>query len=151
MNHLALAFLGGVLFNLSNILLVIAIDLAGLAVAFPIGVGLALVWRDPDLLVQPQRRSCAVVHGRRSGDAGHHLQRAGLQETCRSRREPSARRGNRSRPRDFGDSWCADGRGFFGLVSRGMVKNFAQPEAGLMTPYTALVVFAVGLFVSNFV
>ena len=42
-NHLTLAFLGGVLFNLSNILLVIAIDLAGLAVAFPIGVGLALV------------------------------------------------------------------------------------------------------------
>lgn len=37
------AFLGGVLFNLSNILLVAAIDIAGLAVAFPVGVGLALV------------------------------------------------------------------------------------------------------------
>ena len=37
------AFLGGVIFNLSNILLVAAIDIAGLAVAFPIGVGLALV------------------------------------------------------------------------------------------------------------
>jgi len=37
------AFLGGVVFNLSNILLVAAIDIAGLAVAFPIGVGLALV------------------------------------------------------------------------------------------------------------
>jgi len=42
------------------------------------------------------------------------------------------------------------GAGFFGLVSKGMVKNFACPETGLMTPYTALVVFAVGLFVSNF-
>src|SRR5947209_6424498 len=30
------AFLGGVIFNLSNILLVAAIDIAGLAVAFPI-------------------------------------------------------------------------------------------------------------------
>src|SRR3984893_10002707 len=37
------AFVGGVIFNLSNILLVAAIDIAGLAVAFPIGVGLALV------------------------------------------------------------------------------------------------------------
>jgi len=37
------AFLGGVIFNVSNILLVAAIDIAGLAVAFPIGVGLALV------------------------------------------------------------------------------------------------------------
>lgn len=34
------AFLGGVIFNLSNILLVAAIDIAGLAVAFPVGVGL---------------------------------------------------------------------------------------------------------------
>jgi glucose uptake protein len=39
---LASAFLGGVIFNLSNILLVAAIDIAGLAVAFPVGVGLAL-------------------------------------------------------------------------------------------------------------
>ena len=31
------------MFNLSNILLVAAIDIAGMAVAFPIGVGLALV------------------------------------------------------------------------------------------------------------
>src|SRR5579864_6450674 len=37
------AFVGGVVFNLSNILLVAAIDIAGMAVAFPIGVGLALV------------------------------------------------------------------------------------------------------------
>lgn len=36
------AFIGGVIFNLSNILLVAAIDIAGIAVAFPVGVGLAL-------------------------------------------------------------------------------------------------------------
>lgn len=41
--HLGSAFLGGVIFNLSNILLVAAIDIAGMAVAFPVGVGLALV------------------------------------------------------------------------------------------------------------
>src|SRR6516162_6676388 len=32
----------GVIFNLSNILLVVGIDAAGMAVAFPVGVGLAL-------------------------------------------------------------------------------------------------------------
>src|SRR5881227_844061 len=41
--HLLLAFLGGVVFNVANILLVAAIAIAGLAVAFPIGIGLALV------------------------------------------------------------------------------------------------------------
>jgi glucose uptake protein len=34
---------GGVVFNLANILLVAAISLAGLSVAFPVGIGLALV------------------------------------------------------------------------------------------------------------
>jgi glucose uptake protein len=42
-HHLLLAFLGGVVFNIANILLVTAIAIAGLAVAFPIGIGLALV------------------------------------------------------------------------------------------------------------
>jgi glucose uptake protein len=36
------AFLGGVIFNLANILLVAAIDIAGMAVAFPVGIRLAL-------------------------------------------------------------------------------------------------------------
>ncbi len=42
-SHLMLALAGGVIFNIGNILLVAAIAIAGLAVAFPIGVGLALV------------------------------------------------------------------------------------------------------------
>ena len=42
-HHLVLALLGGVIFNVANLLLVAAIDIAGLAVAFPIGIGLALV------------------------------------------------------------------------------------------------------------
>ena len=39
----AWALLGGMVFNIANLLLVAAIDIAGLAVAFPIGIGLALV------------------------------------------------------------------------------------------------------------
>ena len=37
------AFLGGIVFNIANILLVAAIAIAGMAVAFPVGIGLALV------------------------------------------------------------------------------------------------------------
>lgn len=37
------ALIGGVLFNLANLLLVAAIDMAGLAVAFPVSIGIALV------------------------------------------------------------------------------------------------------------
>jgi len=40
---LAEAFAGGMIFNLGNLLLVAAISVAGIAVAFPLGAGLALV------------------------------------------------------------------------------------------------------------
>jgi glucose uptake protein len=42
-SHILFAILGGVVFNVANLLLVAAIDIAGLAVAFPVGIGLALV------------------------------------------------------------------------------------------------------------
>src|SRR3984957_5633719 len=37
------ALIGGAIFNLANILLVAAIDIAGMSVAFPVGIGLALL------------------------------------------------------------------------------------------------------------
>jgi glucose uptake protein len=37
------AIAGGAVFNVANLLLVAAIEIAGLAVAFPVGIGLALV------------------------------------------------------------------------------------------------------------
>jgi len=41
--QIELALAGGITFNVANLLLVAAIDIAGLAVAFPVGIGLALV------------------------------------------------------------------------------------------------------------
>jgi glucose uptake protein len=41
--HILFAVIGGAIFNIANLLLVAAIDIAGLAVAFPVGIGLALV------------------------------------------------------------------------------------------------------------
>jgi glucose uptake protein len=42
-NNLLSAFVGGIIFNLANILLVAAIAIAGMSVAFPVGIGIALV------------------------------------------------------------------------------------------------------------
>src|ERR1700675_4810055 len=42
-SHILYALLAGAVFNVANLLLVAAIEIAGLAVAFPIGIGLALV------------------------------------------------------------------------------------------------------------
>ena len=42
-SQILFAMLGGIIFNAANLLLVAAIEIAGLAVAFPVGIGLALV------------------------------------------------------------------------------------------------------------
>jgi glucose uptake protein len=41
--HWLLAIVGGLIFNIANLLLIASIDLAGMAVAFPVGIGLALI------------------------------------------------------------------------------------------------------------
>lgn len=151
MGHLGLAFLGGVLFNLANILLVIAIDLAGLAVAFPVGIGLALVlgvvqtyWFNPKgdpvlLFAGVAFVALAII-----------LNALAYKKLVASKAGSSQKGGSSLGIAISVIAGALMGAGFFGLVSKGMVKNFAAPEAGLMTPYTALVVFAAGLFVSNF-
>ena len=42
-NNIVSVMVGGAIFNLANLLLVAAIDMAGLAVAFPVSIGIALV------------------------------------------------------------------------------------------------------------
>jgi glucose uptake protein len=42
-SSLLFVLIGGVIFNIANLLLVAAIEIAGLAVAFPVGIGVALV------------------------------------------------------------------------------------------------------------
>ena len=55
LNNLNSAFLGGVIFNFANLILVIAIEIAGIAIAFPIGIGIALVLGVyTNYLVQPE-------------------------------------------------------------------------------------------------
>src|SRR6202047_4680914 len=42
-SNIVSAMVGGAIFNLANLLLVAAIDMAGLAIAFPVAIGIALV------------------------------------------------------------------------------------------------------------
>ncbi len=62
--NMAYAFAAGMVFNLGNILLVAAIALAGLSVAFPIGIGLALVigavW---NYIINPQGNPALIFTG----------------------------------------------------------------------------------------
>jgi glucose uptake protein len=139
------AFLGGVVFNLSNILLVAAIDIAGMAVAFPIGVGLALVLGVvTNYLAAPVGNASLLF----IGVAGVTV--AIVVDAIAYRRLPS--KGQRSTGKGIVISIAAGVlMGFFyRFVAASMSGDFVQLEPGKLGPYTAVVLFSAGLFVSNF-
>ena len=139
------ALLGGIVFNLSNILLVAAIDIAGMAVAFPIGVGLALVIGvvvnyiklpagDPILLM--------------AGVAGVVI--AIVIDALAYKRLPSEKQTTAKGILISVAAGILMGF-FFRFVVASMATDFANPEPGRLTPYTAVFFFSVGLLLSNFV
>ncbi len=147
--HIRNALLGGVIFNVANILLVAAIDIAGLAVAFPIGIGLALV--------------LGVIQNYRQNPVGDPLLLflgvAGVTiaivlDALAYRRLAS---GKTATVKGIVLSLLCGilmGR-FYEFVARSFPKTVegwkAADYGGLLTPYTALVFFALGLFLSSFV
>ena len=139
------AFLGGVIFNLSNILLVAAIDIAGLAVAFPIGVGLALVLGVVTNYVAAPVGNPVLLF---LGVAGVAL--AIVVDAVAYRRLPS--QGQRSTGKGIAISISAGVlMGFFyRFVADSISADFVNLEAGKLGPYAAVFVFSLGLFASNF-
>jgi len=140
------AFLGGVIFNLANILLVAALDIAGMAVAFPVGIGLALVLGViSTYLTRPTGNplllgvgvACIVVAIVVDAMAYKRL-------TTTEQKTPVL---------GIVLSVAAGVlMGFFyRFVVAAMAKDFLSPEPGKLTPYTAVVFFSLGLFLSNFV
>jgi len=57
------AMLGGAIFNLANLLLVAAIDMAGLAIAFPVSIGIALVVGVISSYAQQPKGNAALLAG----------------------------------------------------------------------------------------
>jgi glucose uptake protein len=142
---LGLAFLGGAVFNLSNILLVAAIDVAGMAVAFPIGVGLALALGVITNYVAAPVGNAALLF---AGVAGVVV--AILLSAAAYSRLPS--RGGRTSGKGIALSVAAGllmGY-FYRFVAASMSADFRNLEPGKLGPYAAVVVFSLGLFASNF-
>ena len=141
------AFAGGVIFNASNILLSAAVSLAGMSVAFPVGVGLALVLGvfinyfstpkgDPILLfIGVALIVIAIICNGIA--AGKNTQ----QQTQKNNK----------------GLILAIVAGvlmsfFYRFVAAAMdLDNFESPTAGMATPYTAFFIFSIGIFVSNFI
>lgn len=140
------AILGGIIFNASNILLSASISIAGMAVAFPVGVGLALVLGvilnynstskdDPVILFTGVALIVIAIifNGIASGKLS-------------TGEKKSSSKG----------IWLAVIAGilmsfFYRFVAAAMdVNNFESPTPGMMTPYTAFFVFAIGMLISNF-
>jgi glucose uptake protein len=143
---LLLAFLGGVLFNLANILLVAAIDIAGMAVAFPIGIGLALVLGViTNYMATPVGNPLILFIGVAL------IAVAIIIDAIAYKRLPA--QGQKTTGKGIGISIAAGIlMGFFyRFVAASISTNFANPEVGKLTPYTALVIFSLGLFFSNFI
>lgn len=143
------AFLGGIVFNASNILLSSSMSLAGMSVAFPIGVGLALVLGvfinyfsvpkgDPVILFAGVFLIVLAIifNGIASG------------KVSQGRSDQSTRKKGILIAVVAGVLMAF----FYRFVAAAMdLEHLENPTAGMMTPYTALFVFALGIFFSNFV
>lgn len=139
--------LGGIIFNASNILLSASTSIAGLAVAFPLGVGISLVLGtivnyigapkgDPvTLFIGVALIVIAIIC---NGVASGKLQKD---------EKAGAKKG----------IILAVVAGtlmafFYRFVAAAMdLDNFASPAVGKATPYTAIVIFSLGVLLSNFV
>lgn len=140
--------LGGVIFNASNILLSASVSLAGLAVAFPLGVGLALVLGvlinylgapkgDPVILflgvalIVVAIVCNGIASGRISSGSKSASTRKGLILAVVAGVLMSF---------------------FYRFVAVAMdIDNFENPTSGMLTPYSAIFVFSIGVLISNFV
>jgi glucose uptake protein len=138
------AFLGGIIFNAANILLSAAIAIAGMSVAFPVGIGLALVIGViVNYLAAPVGNPVMLFTG-----VGC-IALAILFNAYAFRKQAA---GNQQ----------ASGKGlvlsivsgsmmglFYKYVANSMVLDFSNPEPLKITPYTALFIFSLGIFASN--
>ncbi|MBR2331763.1 MAG: multidrug DMT transporter permease [Alistipes sp.] len=140
---------GGIIFNASNILLSASVSMAGMSVAFPLGVGLALVLGviinymgapkgNPVLLfVGVALIVVAIVC---NGIASGRMAKSGEQSS--SNRKGMILSVVAGVLMSF----------FYRFVAAAMdLDNFEQPTAGMLTPYSAIFIFSIGVLLSNFV
>lgn len=147
-------FLGGVVFNLANMLLVAAIAVAGMSVAFPVGIGVALlVGVVLNYMIRPAGNAtllfsgCALVLGAIVVDAVAYrmINLLRYEELAKAGKTPSLRRAVSLKGVMISLA-CGLLMGlFFPLVTKAQ-----ETDVGL-GPYAVAVVFAAGVFLSTFV
>lgn len=145
--NLQSAFMGGVFFNAANILLVAAIGIAGMSVAFPVGIGIALVLGVLVNYISQPIGNPQLIFG------GVILITLAIVLNARAYRQLSAGNGEKLSQKGLWlsvISGCLMGL-FYKYVADSMVADFSQPEIGKLTPYTALVMFALGILLSSLV
>jgi glucose uptake protein len=138
---------GGVIFNLANILLVAAIAIAGMSVAFPIGIGIALVLGVIVNYISSPRGNPVLIFGGMALIALAIILNAIAYRRLKSR---SAVKVSEKGLVLSVLSGCLMGL-FYKYVAGSMTADFNHPETGKLTPYTALVFFATGIIISSFV
>ncbi len=141
------ALLGGVIFNAANILLSAAIAIAGMSVAFPIGIGLALVLGVIVNYTASEKGDPIYLFG------GVIMIAIAIILNAMAYRKASASQ-NKVSSKGIILSLVAGllMSFFYRFIAASMdLENFEQPTPGKMTPYAAVFIFSVGIFVSNFI
>jgi glucose uptake protein len=142
------ALVSGIEFNVSNLLLVAAIDAAGMSVAFPVGVGLALVIGTvKSYLSEPKGNPMFLFAG-----VGLVLLAMVFSAWAHSRL-PRRAGGAATRGLIFAVvAGCLMGL-FYPQLMSSISPDFrsAPVRPGMLTPYAALLYFAAGVVGSNFV
>ncbi len=143
-----LALAAGIVFNVGNMLLTVGISIAGISIAMPVGTGLSLaIGLVVNYLAEPKGSVLLLAIG---GGAilGAMIFSALAYQSKQDNDDPKGDSGgNRG-------IWIALGGGlvagfFFRLISSSLVKDLGQPERGVLTPYTAFALFAIGLTISG--
>jgi len=141
------ALLGGFIFNAANILFSAAIAIAGMAVAFPIAIGLALVLGVIVNYAASQKGDPIFLF------AGVALVAIAIVINAIAYRKASTAKQEISTKGIIISLIAGMLMSFFyRFIAASMdLENFEQPASGKMTPYTAVFVFSLGVLLSNFI
>lgn len=143
--NLGSALLGGIIFNAANILLGAAIAIAGMSVAFPVGIGLALVIGVIVNYIDLPVGNATLIFG------GVALIAAAILLNAYAYRKTAAQTQTVSSKGLLLSVISGIMMGlFYKYVAASMFPDFNNPEPGKLSPYTALVFFAIGILLSNF-
>lgn len=151
LNAYEMAFIAGFVFNLANILFTSAVDIAGMAAAFPIGIGIALVEGVIiNYIAKPIGNPVLIFIG-----VALITIAIIVNSLAYSRLKSKEKKGEGKDEIKKGIILALAGGILMGLfyylLQESMSNDFNNLEPGKFGPYAAVVVFAFASFISNFI